>query len=273
MVTAGTPFEVVEGLLERFEEKFFGTGGNPAAEDDEFGVEDVDQGRNGGGEMADGGEPDFLSVRIACGISIQKRVRGGIAAFAANADGLVADGVFETAGRVEVIAWRIRVDAEMAEMTGAADFAGEEASARVDGTTNTGAEGEHEDIAAVFGGSGPDFAEQGGVGVIEHAAVAFEVGGPVELFEAVHASGHPVDALAVWIRQTGCGKADGEFLACLRFELMNDLAHGEGEARCIALELAIASGFRERGDGFRGLGVHERGFDVRAAEVDADGAV
>ena len=70
LVAAGTPFEVVEGLLEWFEEKVFGTGGDAAAEDDEFGIEDVDQGRNGGGEMADGGEPDFSSVRIASGISI-----------------------------------------------------------------------------------------------------------------------------------------------------------------------------------------------------------
>jgi len=111
------------------------------------------------------------------------------------------------------------------------------------------------------------------VGVIEHAAIALEKGGPIELFEAVHASRHPIDALAARIRQTGCGEADGEFLACLRFELVDDLAHGEGEAWGVVFEFAIASGFRERGDGFRGLGVHERGFDVRAAEVDADGAV
>lgn len=272
-MAAGTPFEVVEGLLERLEEKVFGTGGDAATEDDEFGVEDVDQRRDGGGEMADGGEPDFLGVFITSGISIEQRVGGRVAAFAAKGDGLIADGVFEASGRVEVIAWRIRVDAEMTEMTGAADFTGEEASARIDGPTDAGAEGEHEDIAAALGGSGPDFAEKGGVGVIEHAAVAFEEGGPIELFEAVHASGHPVDALAVGICQTGCGKADGEFLACLRFELVDDLADGESETRAVVFEFAIAGRLRERGDGFRGLGVHERGFDICAAEVDADGEV
>lgn len=272
-MAAGSPFEVVEGLLERLEEKVFGTGGDAAAEDDELGIEDVDQGRNGGGEMADGGEPDFLGVFITSGISIEKSVRGSVAAFAAKADGLIADGVFEAAGRVEVIAGRIRVDAEMAEMTGAADFAGEEAAARVNRPTDASAEGEHEDIAAALGGSGPNFAEKGGVGVVEHAAIAFEEGRPVELFEAVHASRHPVDALAVRIGQTGCGKANGEFLACLRFELVDDLADGESETRAVVFEFAIAGRLRERGDGFRGLGVHERGFDVRAAEVDADGEV
>ena len=270
-MAAGSPFEVVEGLLERLEEKVFGTGGDAATEDDEFGVEDVDQRRDGGGEMADGSEPDFLSVRIASGISIEQRVRGGVAAFAALGDGLIADGIFEASRRVEVIARRVRIDAEMPEMAGAADFPREEAATRVNRPTDAGAEGEHEDILAILRGSGPDFAEQGGVGVIEHAAVALEEGGPVEFFEAVHASGHPVDALAVWIRQTGRGKADGEFLACLRFELVDDLADGESETRAVVVEFAIASGFRERGDGFRGLSVHERGFDVRAAEVDADG--
>lgn len=159
LISAGTPFEVVEGLLERCEEKVFGTGGDAAAEDDELGVEDVDQGRNGSGEMADGGEPDSLSVCIACGISIQKRVRGGIAAFTAKADGLIADGVFEAAGRVEIVAWSVGVRAEMAEVAGAADLAGKQTSARVNRTTNTGAESEHEDIAAILRGSGPHFAE------------------------------------------------------------------------------------------------------------------
>ena len=71
---------------------------------------------------------------------------------------MVADGVFEAAGRIEVIAWRIGVDAQMTEMACTADLAGEEASTRVDGSADAGAEGEHEDIAAVFGNSGPDFA-------------------------------------------------------------------------------------------------------------------
>ena len=270
-MAAGTPFEVVEGLLEWLEEKVFGTGGDAAAEDDELGIKDVDQRGDGGGEMADGGEPDFLSVRIACGISIEQRVGGGVAAFAALGDGLIADGVFKAAGRVEVIAWRIRVDAEMAEMTGAADLAGEESPSCVNRPTNTGAEGEHEDIAAILRGSGPNFAEQGGMGVIEHAAIAFEEGGPVELFQAVHASGHPVDALAIWIGQTGCGEADGKFLTCLRFELVDDLTHDEGEERRVVFEFAIAGRFRKRGECFGGLRIHERGFDVRAAEVDADG--
>lgn len=106
-MAAGSPFEVVEGLLEWFKEKIFGTGGDAAAEDDEFRVEDVDQRRDGGGEMTDGGEPDSLSVFVACGIGIKQRVRGGVATFAANANGLIANGVFEAAGRVEVIAWRV----------------------------------------------------------------------------------------------------------------------------------------------------------------------
>ena len=267
-MATGTPFEGVEHLLERREEKVFSTGGDAAAEDDDFGVEDVDERGDGGGEMADGGVPDFFGVFIARGIGIEKRVGGGVATFAA-----IADGIFETSRRVEVIARCIRVDAEVTKVTGTADFAGEKASARVDGPADASAEGEHEDIAAVLRGSGPDFAEQGGMGVIEHAAIAFEEGGPVEFFQAVHASGHPVDALAVRICQAGCGKPDGEFAACLGFELMDDLAHGEGEARGVVFEFAIASGFRERGDGFRGLSVHERGFDVRAAEIDADGEV
>jgi hypothetical protein len=104
LVAAGTPFEFVDGLLEWFEKKVFGTGGDAAAEDDDFGVEDVDQGGDGGSEMADGGQPDFLSVFVACGISIEQRVCGGVAAFAALGDGLIADGVFEAAGRVEIIA-------------------------------------------------------------------------------------------------------------------------------------------------------------------------
>lgn len=54
---------------------------------------------------------------------------------------------------------------------------------------------------------------------------------------------------------------------------MDDLADGEREARRVAVEFTIACGFRERGDGFRGLGVHERGFDIRAAEVDADSEI
>ena len=156
-------------------------------------------------------------------------------------------------------------------MAGAADLAAKEASAAVDRATDAGAEREHEDIAAVFRGSGPDFAEQGGVGIIEHAAVAVEEGGPVEFFEPVHASGHPVDASAVRIGQTGRGETDGELLALPRFEFVNDLAHGDGKLRRVALELAITRRFRKRGERFRRLRVHKRGFDVRAAEVDADG--
>ena len=42
------------------------------------------------------------------------------------------------------------------------------------------------------------------------------------------------------------------------------------EARRIAIEFAIPRGFGERDERFRGLSVHEHGFDVRAAKVDAD---
>ena len=273
LVATGTPFEGVEHLLERREEKVFSTGGDAAAEDDDFGVEDVDERGDGGGEMADGGEPDFFGVCIARGIGIEKRVGGGIAAFAANADGLIADGIFETSRRVEVIARCIRVDAEVTEMASTTNFAREEAAARVNRSADAGAEGEHEGISRILRGSGPHFTEKSCMGIVEHAAVTLEEGGPVELFESVHASGHPIDATAIWIGQTGCGKADGELGACLRFELVNDLTHGEGEAWGVVFELAIASGFRERGDGFRGLGVHECGFDVCAAEVNADGEV
>ena len=273
MISAGTPFEGVEHLLERFEEKVFGTSGDAAADDDEFGVEDVNKRGNGSGEMADGGKPDFLSVFIARGIGIKKSVRGRVAAFASLGDGLIADGVFEASGRVEVIAGRVRIDAEVPEVAGAAHFSLHKFATSPDRSADAGAESEHENIAAVLRSSGPDFTEKSSMGIIEHATIAFEEGGPVEPLQAVHASRHPVDALAIGISQTGCGEADGEFRACLRFELVDDLAHGEGEARRGAVEFTIACGFRERGDGFRGLRVHEGGFDVRAAEVDADGQV
>lgn len=210
MVAAGTPFEGVEHLLERSEETVLGTDGDAAANDDDFGVEDVDKGGDGGGEMADGGVPDFFGVLIARGIGIEQRMRGGVAAFAALGDGLVANRIFEAAGCIEVIARRVRIDAEVPEMAGAADFALHKLAATPDRATDAGAEREHEGILRVFSGSSPHFAEQGGVRVVEHPAVTFEEVGPREFFEAVHASGHPVDALAVRIRQTGCGEADGE---------------------------------------------------------------
>ncbi len=109
--------------------------------------------------------------------------------------------------------------------------------------------------------------------VIEHAAIAFEEGRPVELFESVHASRHPVDALAVRIRQARRREADGELGACLSFKFVDDLTHGESKTRCLALELAIACRLGKRGECFGGLRIHKRGFDVRAAEVDADGEV
>ena len=69
----------------------------------------------------------------------------------------------------------------------------------------------------------------------------------------------------------GGGESDAKLLPGLCFELLHDLTHGEGEARSVAVELAIAGGFRERGEGAGTGGVHERGFDVCAAEIDSDG--
>ena len=139
--------------------------------------------------------------------------------------------------------------------------------------TDTRAESEHEGVLRVLRSSGPDFAEQRGVGIIQHAAVALQKGGPAEFFEPVHASGHPVDAKAVGVCQAGRGESDTKLLPGLRLEFMHDLAHGEGEAGSVAVELAIAGGLRKRGEGAGTARVHERGFDVRAAEVDADGEV
>jgi hypothetical protein len=61
--------------------------------------------------------------------------------------------------------------------------------------------------------------------------------------------------------------------ACLSFKFVDDLTHGESKTRCLALELAIACRLGKRGECFGGLRIHKRGFDVRAAEVDADGEV
>ena len=91
--------------------------------------------------------------------------------------------------------------------------------------------------------------EQCGVGIIQHAAVALKKRGPVEFFEPVHAPGHPVDAMAIRICQAGRGETNAKLLPGLRFEFLHDLTHGEGEARCVAVELTIASGFRKRGEG------------------------
>ena len=79
--------------------------------------------------------------------------------------------------------------------------------------------------------------------------------------------------MAIRICQAGRGETNAKLLPGLRFEFLHDLTHGEGEARCVAVELTIASGFRKRGEGAGTGCLHERGLDVRAAEIDADGEV
>lgn len=270
-MAAGPPFELREGLLQRIKQAGTSADGDAATYNDDFGVEHIDKRSNGGCEMANGGEPDFGGVFIVSTEGVEQGEGRDITPFAALGDGLITNGSFKAAGGVEIIARGIRIDGEVTEMPCPADFAFQQASAAPDRAADPGAEREHEGVLRVLRSSGPDFSEQCRVGIIQHAAITLKKSGPRELFEPVHATRHPVDAMAFRIRQSGCGESDAELLPGLRLELMHDLTHGEGEARRVAVKFAIAGGFGERGEGAGAGRVHERGLDVRAAEIDADG--
>jgi hypothetical protein len=63
-VVPRAPFETIEGFVEGLVEEFSGDG-DAAAEEDDFGIEDIDEGRDGGGEGFDGGFPDLGGIGVA----------------------------------------------------------------------------------------------------------------------------------------------------------------------------------------------------------------
>src|SRR5262245_33282492 len=88
-----TPFDGIESLLQWLEEGCAGSG-DAAADDDGFGIENVDQAGNGAGEIADGFEPNGCGFGIAIGGGDDEIVCAVETAIGAGFDGAVADGDF-----------------------------------------------------------------------------------------------------------------------------------------------------------------------------------
>lgn len=265
-VGGNLPLELVHEIAEGLEQGIAASG-DAAPDDDDFGVEHVGEGSDGGGEGTD--RP--LPVEGGCGMvgfdRAHQVVGGGEQAVGALGEVVVADGVFEAAGDAGDIQGSVRVEGDVAEVAGFAVVTAEQVTIDHGGATDTGAEGEEEDISGVARGPAPDLAEQGGVSVVEHGdAGALEVVGPIEADESLEAARHEADEAAVGRGEARCGEPDAVSGAAeLGFELAYGVTDGFGEGE--------GDGEVERGvgggEGSAGL-VEGDSFGAGAAEVDAD---
>src|SRR6267142_2391960 len=121
---------------------------------------------------------------------------------------MLSDGIFETAGSVDDVQRTIRIQAKMPNVTGASDMTAKKATVHNSSASNARAECEQQDIGGAFGSAEPGFGKQGGLAVVEdgNRLMDTEPFLPVEIFEAMQASRHGRDGVAVTSGQTGrCG--------------------------------------------------------------------
>ena len=121
----GTPFDLGDGFGERVEEDGAGDG-DAAADDDAFRVDDIDDGGDAAGEGVEGAVPDGDGVRVSCGDGVDEGAGGLPAACGAGGDVVIACEEFEAAGHVSDGGRAVEVEAEVAEVAGAAEVAAEE---------------------------------------------------------------------------------------------------------------------------------------------------
>jgi len=208
-VALGAPFHGVEVGVERGEEEVVEFG-DAAADDDEFGVEGADQAGEVGGEGVDGFVPDGLGEPVA-GLSGGGQVAGhGEFPAGAIGHGGIADGDLDAARGAGDGGGPVVVDGEVAEVAGAAEVTAEQAAVGDDGAADAGAQGEQDDVAAPAGGSLPEFAEQGGMGVVEDRHGVWMGQGvlPAEVFQSQEPPGHEGDVGAVAGGEARRGHAD-----------------------------------------------------------------
>lgn len=96
-MACGAPFDFGEFFAERIEKGVAGLR-DSAAENDGFGVEDIDERGKGAGEGSDGREPDAAREFIAAAIRVDQGVRCFKTTLGALADVPVADRTFQRAG-------------------------------------------------------------------------------------------------------------------------------------------------------------------------------
>src|SRR5258706_9418901 len=166
-VPEGAPFHLTQLVAQRVEEGVAG-GGAATADDDDFGVDHVDDGSDAGGEVAHGAEPDVGRVFVARAVGGDEIARRGESTGGALLDRAVADGVFEAAGGFDDVGGALCVERDVPQMAGAADVAVEKLSIDEDRATDAGAQGEEHGVLGRYRGALPDFPEQGGVGIVEH---------------------------------------------------------------------------------------------------------
>lgn len=271
-VPGGSPFDGVEAGAKGLEEGVAGFG-DAAAEDDTAGVEQVDQGGDGGGQGAHRAIPNGLGFGIAL-VDGSDEVAGGVEAVsAARRQRAVADGILEGAGGANDVEGAFGIKAEVPDVAGAADGAVEESAAGEDGAADAGAEGDEEGVGATAGGTLPGFAEEGGVGVIEDGDRALEEVGPIEVFQAGEATGHVSDGAAISAGQAGGGEADGGEVKSAGFLVVDPGADAFRPGGVGRGTMAITGGEGlASGEGVL-VGWKPGQFDLGATEIDAEGDV
>ena len=121
----GTPFDLGDGFGERVEEDGAGDG-DAAADDDAFGVDDIDDGGDAAGEGVEGAFPDGDGVRVSGGDGGDEIAGGLPAAGGAGGDVVIAGEEFEAAGHASDGGRAVEIEAEVAEVAGASEVAAEE---------------------------------------------------------------------------------------------------------------------------------------------------
>src|SRR2546423_956593 len=104
---------------------------------------------------------------------------------------MLADGIFETAGRVDDVEHSLRIKRDMSEMPGAAQMSVQQAAIHDGGAAHASAKRQKEHIERAARGAEPAFSQQGGFGVVEDRYRHFESEPllPIQTFETGELSG------------------------------------------------------------------------------------
>src|SRR5690242_177334 len=112
-----TPFEFRQ-IARQWVEQCRAGAGDAAADDHDFGVDHIDQRRNAGGQSLHRCLPYLYRIRVARSEKVLCVLE---AAVRSGGDRVVADGVFEAAGRVDDISCSVGIQRDVTQVTRAPD--------------------------------------------------------------------------------------------------------------------------------------------------------
>src|SRR5205085_2061358 len=137
-----------------------------AAEDYGFGVEDVDEAGDRTCERTHAGEPDARGIGIVRAIRVDERMRRVEAPTAALANVVVANQNFQRAWQTDDSFFAMRIDADVAEMTGLAEMSAQNFPLGKNRSAHARSECEQNRVLKTARGADPRFSEQRSMRVV-----------------------------------------------------------------------------------------------------------